>query len=293
LKRGVGFAQGVWYNFDGPPSAAEVLIHDDGSVECRSGVADIGGGIRTAVAQVVAEVLGIRPSEVLVRIGDTGFPMGPPSGGSMTTQMLTPAVRLAAESARAELLRLVPGEQELRSAARKLKGRAVRGIGERAKDYGGWKEDRYATTLGGVQFAEVEVDTETGVVRVLRVVAVHDCGRPVNRLALESQINGGIIQGISFALFERRALDQPTGRMVNADLERYRIAGSKDVPGIEATIIESYLGRTNTDVSGIGEPATVPTAAAVANAVFHAIGKRVRRTPMTPAVVLAALEGAA
>jgi len=293
VKRGVGFAQGVWYNFDGPPSAAEVLIHDDGSVECRSGVADIGGGIRTAVAQVVAEVLGVRPSEVLVRIGDTGFPIGPPSGGSMTTQMLTPAVRLAAESARAELLRLVPGEQELRSAARKLKGRVVRGIGERAKDYGGWKEDRYATTIGGAQFAEVEVDTETGVVRVLRVVAVHDCGRPVNRLALESQINGGIIQGISFALFERRALDQATGRMVNADLERYRIAGSKDVPRIEATIIESYLGRTNTDVSGIGEPATVPTAAAVANAVFHATGKRVRHTPMTPAVVLAALGGAA
>jgi len=115
----------------------------------------------------------------------------------------------------------------------------------------------------------------------------------VNRLALESQINGGIIQGISFALFERRALDQPTGRMVNADLERYRIAGSKDVPKIEATIVESYLGRTNTDVSGIGEPATVPTAAAVANAVFHATGKRVRHTPMTPAVVLAALGGAA
>jgi len=293
LKRGVGFAQGVWYNFDGPPSAAEVLIHDDGSVECRSGVADIGGGIRTAVAQVVAEVLGLRPAEVLVRIGDTSFPIGPPSGGSMTTQMLTPAVRLAAERARDELLRLVPGEQELRSAARKLKGRTVRATGERAKDYGGWKEDRYATTIGGAQFAEVEVDTETGVVRVLRVVAVHDCGRPVNRLALESQINGGIIQGISFALFERRALDQPTGRMVNADLERYRIAGSKDVPRIESTIIESYLGRTNTDVSGIGEPATVPTAAAVANAVFHATGKRVRHTPMTPAVVLAALGGAA
>jgi xanthine dehydrogenase YagR molybdenum-binding subunit len=293
LKRGVGFAQGVWYNFDGPPSSAEVLIHDDGSVECRSGVADIGGGIRTAAAQVVAEVLGMRPSEVLVRIGDTSFPVGPPSGGSMTTQMLTPAVRLAAERARDELFRLVPGEQELRAAARKLKGRTVRGSGERAKDYGGWKEDRYATTIGGAQFAEVEVDTLTGVVRVLRVVAVHDCGRPVNRLALESQINGGIIQGISFALFERRALDQPTGRMVNADLERYRIAGSKDVPKIEPVIIEHYLGRTNTDVSGIGEPATVPTAAAVANAIFHATGKRMRHTPMTPAVVLAALGGAA
>jgi len=293
LKRGVGFAQGVWYNFDGPPSLAEVIIHDDGSVECRSGVADIGGGIRTAVAQVVAEVLGIRPSEVLVRIGDTSFPVGPPSGGSMTTQVLTPAVRLAAERAREELSRLAPGEQELRAAARKIKGRSVRATGERAKDYGGWKEDRYGTTIGGAQFAEVEVDTETGIVRVLRVVAVHDCGRPVNRLALESQINGGIIQGISFALFERRALDLATGRMVNADLERYRIAGSKDVPKIEPVIIENYLGRTNTDVSGIGEPATVPTAAAVANAVFHATGKRIRHTPMTPAVILAALGGAA
>lgn len=290
VMRGVGFAQGVWYNFDGSPSAAEVLIHDDGSVECRSGVADIGGGIRTAMAQVVAEVLGIRPSEVLVRIGDTGFPQGPASGGSMTTQMLTPAVRVAAERARDELFRLAPGEQELRAAARKVK-RTVRGTGERARDYGGWKEDRYATTIGGAQFAEVEVDAATGLVRVLRVVAVHDCGRPVNRLALESQINGGIIQGLSFALFERRALDQPTGRMVNADLERYRIAGSKDVPKIESIVIENYLGRTNTDVSGIGEPATVPTAAAIANAIFHATGKRIRHTPMTPAVVLAALGG--
>src|SRR5438105_5648042 len=292
VKRGVGFAQGVWYNFDGAPSAAEVLIHDDGSVECRSGVADIGGGIRTAAAQVVAEVLGIKPSEVLVRIGDTSFPQGPASGGSMTTQMLTPAVRVAAERARDEVFRLAAGEQELRAAARKLK-RTVRGTGERARDYSGWKEDRYATTIGGAQFDGGEVVTATGIVRVLRVVAVQDCGRPVNRLALESQINGGIIQGLPFALLERRALDLPTGRMVNADLERYRVAGSKDVPKIESVIIENYLGRTNTDVSGIGEPATVPTAAAIANAVFHATGKRIRHTPMTPAVVLAALGGPA
>jgi len=293
LRRGVGFAQGLWYNFDGPPSTAEVLIHDDGSIECRSGVADIGGGIRTATAQVVAEVLGVRASDVRVRIGDTSYPIGPPSGGSMTTQLLTPAVRAAAEEARKRLFDLVPGEKDLRAAARKLNGRVVRGSGERAKDYEGWREDKYAATIGGAQFAEVEVDTRTGVIRVLRVVAVHDCGRPVNRLAIESQINGGVIQGISFALFEERMLDKPTGRMVNADLERYRIAGSKDVPRIEPILIEQYYGRTNTDVSGIGEPATVPTAAAVANAVYHAIGKRIRRTPMTPSEVLATLGGAA
>ena len=127
--------------------------------------------------------------------------------------------------------------------------------------------------------------------RALRVLAVHDCGRPVNRLALESQINGGVIQGVSYALHERRVLDLPTGRMVNADLEHYRIAGSKDVPVIESVIVENYLGRTNTDVSGIGEPATVPTSGAIANAIAHATGVRVRELPMTPARVLAALRG--
>src|SRR5438445_6653296 len=122
VKRGVGFAQGLWYNFDGAPSAAEVIVHDDGSVECRSGVADIGGGIRTACAQVVAEVFGIRPEDVRVRIGDTSFPQGPPSGGSMTTQMLTPAVRLAAE----------------RAKAARAPGKTARGYADRAKDYGNW-----------------------------------------------------------------------------------------------------------------------------------------------------------
>ena len=289
VKRGVGYAQGLWYNFDGPPSFAEVLVHDDGSIECKSGVADIGGGVRTAVAQVVAEVLGVSPADVRVHVGDTNFPAGPPSGGSMTTQMLTPAVRLAAERAKTELL--ASGEKDLRAAARKL-GKTVRGYGQRAKSYDGWSDDRYTSTIGGAQFAEVEVDTETGIVKVLRVVAVHDCGRPVNRLAIDSQINGGIIQGVSFALHEKRVIDHGTGRMVNANLEAYRIAGSKDVPRIETYLVEQYRGRTNTDVSGIGEPATVPTAAAVANAVAHALGVRVRALPITPARVLAALKGA-
>src|SRR5207248_2509307 len=190
-----------------------------------------------------------------------------------TTQMLTPAVRLAAERAKAELN---ASGGDLRAAARKL-GRTVRGFASRARDYEGWNDsDRYTATIGGAQFVEVEVDTETGIVRVLRVVAVHDCGRPVNRLAIESQINGGVIQGVSYALHERRVLDLATGRMVNADLEHYRIAGSKDVPVIEAIVLEHFRGRTNTDVSGIGEPATVPTSAAIANAIAHATGVRLR-----------------
>jgi len=290
LRRGVGFAQGLWYNFDGPPANAEVLIHDDGSIECRSGVADIGGGIRTACAQVVAEVLGLRPQDVIVHIGDTGLPEGPPSGGSMTTQMLTPAVRLAAERAKAELLS--GGERgDVRAAAKKM-GRTVRGFASRVRDYAGWQDgDRYTATIGGAQFVEVEADMETGIVRVVRALAVHDCGRPVNRLGIESQINGGIIQGVSYALHERRLIDRATGKMVNADLEQYRIAGAKDVPRIEAIVLDHFRGRSSTDASGIGEPATVPTCAAIANAVAHATGSRVRSLPITPARVLEALKG--
>src|SRR6185436_6161784 len=108
---------------------------------------------------------------------------------------------LAAERARAEL-NATGGD--IRAAARKL-GKTVRGFGSRARDYEGWEDnDKFAATIGGAQFVEVEVDTETGIVRVLRALAVHDCGRPVNRLAIESQINGGIIQGVSYALHERR-----------------------------------------------------------------------------------------
>ncbi|HTO97122.1 MAG TPA: molybdopterin-dependent oxidoreductase [Myxococcales bacterium] len=291
LRRGVGFAQGLWYNFDGRPANAEVLIHDDGSIECRSGVADIGGGIRTACAQVVAEVLGVRPRDVTVHIGDTALPEGPPSGGSVTTQLLTPAVRLAAERAKAELFSQ-GGKGDVRAAAKKL-GRTVRGLGSRARDYAGWQDDdRYTATIGGAQFVEVEVDTGTGIVRVARALAVHDCGRPVNRLAIESQINGGIIQGVSYALHERRVIDRGTGRMLNADLEHYRIAGARDVPRIEAVVLDHFRGRSNTDASGIGEPAAVPTCAAIANAVAHALGVRVRSLPLTPARVLEALKGA-
>jgi len=144
-----------------------------------------------------------------------------------------------------------------------------------------------------VQFAEVAVDTETGVIKVERVVAVHDCGRPLNPLAVESQINGGVLQGISYALYEDRLIDRQTGRMVNANLEQYKIVGARETPKIETFLIEEYYGRSSTDAGGIGEPSTIPTAAAVANAVYNATGVRVRELPMTPARVLAALAGRA
>jgi xanthine dehydrogenase YagR molybdenum-binding subunit len=143
-----------------------------------------------------------------------------------------------------------------------------------------------------VQFAQVAVDVETGVVRVERVVAVHDAGRIIDRLTARSQVNGGVIQGISFALFEEKRLDRATGDMVNPTYDTYRIAGMADCPEIEVEFLDMDNGINNAGMMGLGEPATVPTAAAVANAVFNATGVRVRELPMTPARVLAALKAA-
>ncbi len=140
-----------------------------------------------------------------------------------------------------------------------------------------------------MQFAEVAVDTETGIMRVERVVAVQDCGRPMNPLLIESQVQGGVLMGLSYALFEDRILDRATGRMVNANLEQYKLAGRARRPAIDVVMLENYQGRSATDAYGIAEPANIATAPAIANAVYNAIGVRLRSLPMTPAAVLAAL----
>ncbi|HEV7893915.1 MAG TPA: xanthine dehydrogenase family protein molybdopterin-binding subunit [Pyrinomonadaceae bacterium] len=330
VKRGLGVAQAIWYRFVDMDSSVEVRITRDGSVELMSGVQDIGGGIRTALAQVVAEELGLKPQDVTVRIGDTAFPAGPASGGSVTTGSITPPTRNAAFKVKQQFVEQVAqalgakpehivleggsvyvyaidpkwedGDKQgrthkaapvkiltFRQAASKLQTEQIAARADRSKDYIAAGEGNVRHTYGGVQFAEVAVDTETGVIKVERVVAVHDCGRPLNPLAVESQVNGGILQGISYALYEDRVLDRATGRMVNANLEQYKIAGARETPKIETVIIEEYLGRSSTDAGGIGEPATIPTAAAVANAVYNATGVRVRELPMTPARVLSAL----
>ncbi len=311
IKRGMGMANALWYYFYGTGFQASIQVNSDGSVELTNGVQDIGTGIRTAIAMVAAEELGLKPSDISTKIGDTNFGLGPASGGSQTTGGLTPAVRNAAYLVKLKMFGIAAPilkvkEEELslgdgkifvtsdpaknltwKQVASKISGDKFTVIGERVKDH----LSVAPPFIRGVQFAEVEVDTETGVIRVDRVVAVHDCGRPMNRLTLESQINGGIIQGLSYALFENRLLDRNTGVMVNANLEQYKIAGAMDIPEIESVIIDVNRGVSSTGAMGIGEPATVPTAAAIANAVYHAIGVRIRELPMTPAVVLKALKG--
>ncbi|MGA8163075.1 MAG: xanthine dehydrogenase family protein molybdopterin-binding subunit [Acidobacteriaceae bacterium] len=314
VKRGVGLGQSVWYRFVSMGSNAEVRVHKDGSLEVLSAVQDIGSGIRTVMAQILAEQFGVPPSQVSVKVGDTLYPEGPNSGGSVTTLSLTPAVRDAAWQASQKFLAdiapalgstpsdliLVDGEVRsqsgkfqpvsFRRAAAKMSSAQISAQAKRIPDY----DPKKYLTYGGVDVAEVEVDTELGRIHVRRVLSVHDCGRPMNPEQTISQINGGIIQGISYTLLENRLLDPEYGLMVNADLEQYKIIGAREIPQIDVRLVEAYIGQSSTDASGIGEAAgVVSIGAAVANAVYNATGVHIRQTPMTPAVVLAALRGSA
>ncbi len=253
-----------------------------------------------------------------MRIGDTDFPPGPPSYGSRTTASITPPARTAAWRVARELfreaaLKLNAGSDDLvarggkifvrdnssrgmafKEAAALLRTDRISAVASRSDDYAGFRRRMGDAAmaqqdLGGVQFAQVAVDTETGIVRVERIVAVQDCGRPMNPRQIESQVHGGVLMGLSYALFEDRILDRHTGRMVNPNLEQYKLAGPRETPDIDVVVLENYQGQSATDAYGIAEPANIATAPAIANAIYNAIGLRIRSLPMTPAAVLAAL----
>jgi xanthine dehydrogenase YagR molybdenum-binding subunit len=316
IKRGMGIAQSIWYRMVNYNSSCEVRISKDGSIEILSAVQDIGTGIKTVLAQVVAEEFGIPVESVVVRVGDTRFPIGPNSGGSVTTGSITPAARNAAYNAKREFLKAVApalgvSADELKLVAgRVVAGRAMAGrVGDGEQSWSlkqaaakmptdevsvrATRQPEYTKTrhvYGGVDYAEVTVDTETGRIHVDRVYAAHDCGRPMNPTGVVSQINGGILQGISYALFEQRVMDAQLGHMMNANLENYKIIGAREIPEIHVELVQNYIAESSTDASGIGESAgVIALAAAVANAVYNATGVRMRRLPMTPANVLAAL----
>jgi xanthine dehydrogenase YagR molybdenum-binding subunit len=148
----------------------------------------------------------------------------------------------------------------------------------------------FAYNTFGAHFAEVEVDLDTGNIRVIKHVAVHEVGRVLNRLTAESQVVGGVTQGISTALFEERLIDENTGKMVNPNWQNYKIATALDMPEIVPIFVDLVDPRINNlGNKGLGEPPRIPSSAAVANAVFNAVGVHLREIPMTPDKVLAAL----
>jgi xanthine dehydrogenase YagR molybdenum-binding subunit len=311
LRRGRGVAAQVWPTGGGPPAYALVRLNPDASIDVLSGTQDLGTGVRTVLAQIAAEALGAKLEHVRAVIGDTqSLPYTGNSWGSMTTASVGPAVRMAAEDARRQLfeaaaamLEATPDALEahdsrivVRDTDRTLTFAEVTDrLGDVmiiGKGTRGPNPADAAIMTFGAQFAEVEVDTETGIVRVLRIVAAHDAGRIINPTLAESQLEGGILQGLGYALFEERVLDRKLGIPLNPNLHDYKIPTMADVPAIDAFFVHSVDTLANhTGARGIAEPPIIPTAPAIAAAVADAIGAEVGEIPLTPWRVLDAVEG--
>jgi xanthine dehydrogenase YagR molybdenum-binding subunit len=281
VKTGVGCASATWSG-GGRGTRAEAQVNSDGSVEIRCGTQDLGTGTKTVIAVIAADILGLKPEQILVRIGDTNFPPSGGSGGSTTCASVSPAIFDVCTKA-LEQLQQQTGVTDAKGAnwlgaCKKLGMNPLVVQGQ-------WQQGLSSQGAAGVQFAEVEVDTDTGFVKVKKITCVQDAGLFVSKLTAESQINGGIIMGMGYALYEERVMDSATGVVLNPNFETYKLTGIADVPEIDVVLLD----MPERGVIGIGEPATIPTAAAIANAVANAIGVRVSSLPITPQKVLAAL----
>ncbi len=311
IKRGIGMATQIWWGGGGPPAHATIKLNRDGSLHVASGTQDLGTGTYTIMAQVASEVLGIPIDKISVIIGDTdACPYAGSSGGSTTAASVTPAVRDAAEQMKDKLITgaaailEVPQPQLIYSAGKvshkqdSSKQISISDIVQKINENvlittgaRGANPENKAVNSFGAYFAEVEVDTETGKIKVLKVVAAQDVGRVLNRQTLDNQIHGGIIQGIGFALMEERIIDEFTGKILTTSIHNYKLPTIMDAPEIKVIVVsEGDHLINNTGVKGIGEPPIIPTPAAIANAVYNAIGVRVKSLPMTPDKVLEALE---
>jgi xanthine dehydrogenase YagR molybdenum-binding subunit len=308
LRRGIGVAAGAWHGLGSPGPQAQAIAFRDGHAEVRTGTQDIGTGTRTILAMVAAEELGLPLSRVRAEIGDTRYLYSVPSGGSGTAPSNTPAIRQAAARLKGKLFQIAapmlgaePGDLEAHNGAirvrfdpsrtvafgevcRRIPGDSLSAEGDHAPNFAGYRHDQ-----AGCQFAEAEVDIDLGIVRVLNVVAVHDAGVIVDPLTARSQVNGGVIMGVGFALMEERRIDPRLGIMVNPTMDDYKLPGALDIPDITAIFVEVANGVTNTGVLGLGEAAHVASTAAIGCAVYDAIGVPVRELPMTPDKVLAAM----
>ncbi|HJU91036.1 MAG TPA: xanthine dehydrogenase family protein molybdopterin-binding subunit [Gemmatimonadaceae bacterium] len=307
--RGVGIASQSWGTGGGPPAYALVRLNPDGSVDVLSGTQDLGTGSRTVFAQIAAEALGAKVEDVRVVIGDTErTPYTGNSWGSSTVSSVGPAVRMAAEDAKTQLLEAAAGLLDVDRSQLSVSGSVVRvrrsrrsitfaELGEELGDVmiigrgsRGPNAEGLTLTSFGAQRAEVEVDVETGVVRVLRITAVHDVGRVINPTLAESQVEGGILQGLGYALFEERVLDDSIGVPLNPTMHDYKIPTLADVPELDVTLLDIADPAANhTGARGLGEPPIIPTAPAIANAVANAIGAEITELPITPWRVLEAI----
>jgi xanthine dehydrogenase YagR molybdenum-binding subunit len=313
IKRGVGVAGGMWQGGGGsPPATAIVKLFADGSANLNMGASDIGCGTKTWGAQIVSEELGVPVDRISVEHADTGTTQfATPSGGSKTVPTESPAIRSAALEVKQQLLTMAAEQLKLPAADLELRGNEVVsktdatkkvalgqiqafgrrgllvGIGYRVPNPPG-----KAVNPFGAQFAEVEVNTKTGEIKVLRFLAAHDSGRIMNTKMFQNQVFGGITMGIGFALTEDRVMDdRQLGKLLTANLHDYKMPTALDAPADKTVVVVDPHDNafSNTGAKGVGEPATIPTAPAIANAVFQATGLRLTDAPMSPARVLRAM----
>ena len=309
IKRGFGMAAGLWMmGSGGPPYTAEVRMFADGGVTIKTGAMDLGTGTKSVACMAAAEELGIPLENVRIINADTAItPYASSSGGSMTLPSLVPAVRRGAWILRrqifdwaAEALGVPADDLQLKkdtfvSRSNPEKKRTLEQL-FRAKGVMdvitiGNREANPANKAimpFGAHFAEVEVNTKTGEVRVVRLVAANESGRVINRKTFDCQVYGGMTMGLGYALTEKRVMDRQTGKMCNANLSDYRIPSAMDVP-VNHEVVPIDLKDNecnNAGCKGLGEPAHVPTAAAIANAVYDAIGVRPVNNPIDNRMIL-------
>jgi len=305
LRRGVGVASCLWFvGGGGPPSTVIVKLFSDGSVNLNMGASDIGTGTKTVMAMVVSEELGVKPDLIQIEHADTGTTQyATPSGGSKTVPTEAPAVRSAAIHVKQQLLKLAgedlgTPESDLRfqgdtiasrtDASKKIQVTKLSGLRKRGVvvgvRYRGPNPQGKVVNPFAAQFCEVEVNTRTGEVKLLRFLGANESGRVMDRLTFDNQVYGGITMGVGLAMTEMRVLDGNTGKMVNKNWHDYKLPTALDVPPemVSLPIELPDPEANNTGAKGLGEPVTIPTAAAIANAVYHATGVRVTETPINP-----------
>lgn len=318
-RRGVGVAAGYWLYLWQPGSRVELAV-EGGRIVARAAVQDIGTGIRSVLADTIARAFGLEPHEIVVRIGDSRLPEGPTSGGSRTTASIVPPTLLAIAKLKqgieeraghgpppgsnAPWREMIAASADFVVAAERPEdgARLAPGIRSPLKDAGvmgrlfGWMLRRFSHIAVGagvpsaVQVAEVEVDMLLGHVRVLGVHAGLSVGKLAAPALARSQAAGAVIQGVGYALYEGREVDTGTGDILTAGLEDYRIPGLADTPLIDVHFDEGGFDHVMGGSVGIGEVATIPTSAAIANAIRDATGVRPYEIPIRPDRLLALLK---
>jgi xanthine dehydrogenase YagR molybdenum-binding subunit len=303
---GWGMATGIWEAMQMEASARAVLTAN-GAVEVASATADIGPGTYTMMAQIAAELLGVPLENVTAKLGDSDLPNAPVEGGSFTTSSVGSAIHGACRAVQKELLRLAQKLNDSPLAGAKLDevvladgkirhkddaGRAVliadamrAGKVERIEkeaSAGPNEKSKYSHVTHSAVFAEVKIDEELGVIRVTRVVNAVAAGRILNPKIVESQILGAVVGGIGMALHEETATDHRFGRFMTHNLADYHVPVNADIHAIDVILVHEEDEEINPlGVKGVGEIGIVGVAAAIANAVYHATGTRVRDLPIT------------